>query len=311
MTTTNGNALTTVHNDAGVVVVPQGAEGAGAVVWWTLSGHVEVEGFKAAWAAQGLDEALLPDLPSAATALRRAVYALKGPSTLVRSLDKSTSKWAIVEESRVDKAIVALGGTVTGPLKYDVECVVSRNEDDTLSFEPATEFTDTHPLVMQVRGAYEQAKGQHDHADIGSWLSRLVRKVDAVPLRERGGVYFVPRDQVETLNKMRAALRAASANSIQTVPAMRNDDAVEAILDAVRREAQDEAQGMQDDLMAGTFGQKGLEARAERCAAAMGKVRRYEHLLGVSMESLIVQIGDLQAALAAAALLATADDGAV
>jgi len=301
MTTTNGSAAT-IGNELGVTVVPQGVPDAGAVVWWHLSGHVDAEAFKAAWLAQGLDEALLPDLPSAAAALRRAVYALKGPSTLVRSLDKSTSRWAIVEENRlVNSATVALGGAPQ-PLEYEVECVISRNEDDSLTFEPATTFNDTHPLVMQVRGAYEDARGRFDHADIGGWLARVVRKIDAVPLRETGGVYFVPRAYIEILNKMRAALRASSSCNVQTVPAMKNDDAVEAILDAVRREAQEEAQSIEDAVMAGTFGKRGLEARAASAAAAADKVRRYEALLGSNLDDLRKRLDDLQASAAMAAL---------
>jgi hypothetical protein len=272
---------------------------AGAIVWWRLSGIVNVDTLRAAWAAQGLDDTLLPSTASAPVALRRAVGEQRSARRLVRPLE-GTKGYALVDEH-------ATGAD----LDYHISFRVSLDTVGRLVFVPpsAPAGDPRRATAEGIRAAFDRHLVELSTQDISGWLVRMMPKLDAVGLRDTGGVYFVPQPAVEKLGRLVAALKASSAHCLHRVPALRSEDAVDAILDAIAVEAEAEALGMEKELAEAALGARGLENRVEHCNEVEGKVARYEALLGKSLGTLGERLERLRANLTVAMMKAQGTEG--
>lgn len=280
----------------GIVAVTEHVPTAGAIVWWRLSGNVDAAHLEEAWQEQGLDTADLPKTPTASTALRRAVNEQRESRRLVRPLGKHDGFAIVNERVRGDNL----------ELDYEVQCkarldpvgrLVIEAPYESLTNEESEQLT---RMRREIRGAFERHQDTLSTQDISDWLVRLMPKLDAVGLRDTGGVYFVPHPSVDRLSAIVRAVRKASAHAIHRVPALRSDDAVDAILDAVSVEAANEAESMEKDLEVGQLQTRGLENRVERCDEVEEKVTRYEELLGRKLDVLRERLMALRANLAVA-----------
>lgn len=267
---------------------------AGAIVWWRLSGATNLEELKDAWLAANLPPGWLPSMPSPSVAANRAVATLKDRRQLIRSLPKGG--WAVVREAT----------SVDGEeLEYHTEAKISLDQLGRMRVTPAN-----HPIAAQALEQYAIYQVEITTNDVSSWLSNLVQnRMDGLPLRDSGGIYLVPHFELAQWRAVCKALRAASAHTLNSVPAMRSDDAVAAILDALSQEASAEFASMQEALDSNELGAKALKNRAQATYDIEGKLRRYEAMLGTGLESLHERASQLRAALAIASIRAD-DDGA-
>lgn len=180
----------------------------------------------------GLDAGKLPDLPSAEVALHRAVDEQKAKRRLVRPVEGGG--WAIVDEHLDDAG---------KPKAYSLQIVVRRDPDNGLLFEPSE-----HPLCGEISASYVRHRAAYAATDISMWLVRLCERHDGVSPRDRGGFYFIPKQRLDAFRTWAAAVHAASGSRVFFIPAMKSDEAIEAILDAITREAEGEAESMEQAL---------------------------------------------------------------
>lgn len=276
---------------------------AGAIIWWRLSGDTDLEALKQSWLAMGLDEKLLPDNPSKTVALSRAAADQGTARRLIRPLPGGKG-WAIVDETP-DR----VNGRLTYSTLADLRLqggelvVVNGNYDD------SQKLTDKE--VAQVRAAFEGYQRRLTISDVSSWLSHLVAgELKTVSLRDTGGVYFVPADKVDTYRAIVKALCGASRHRMFEVPALKSDEAVDAILDAVLREADGQCEAMETELDTKDFGKRALQARQRSCEKLRLKVEAYEALLGRSMGQVRERIENLKASVVAAELTVDAEEAA-
>lgn len=268
----------------------------GAIVLWRLSGELDHRKLKAAWEAEGLSENLLPTLPSAEVALRRAAQEQRGPRMLVHSLP-GRGGFALVD-------VLEQKDNQDAPLKFDVGLAVRLN-----SKRDGVEFNhDDHHLAAQIARDFEASRHRIEAEDTGLWLADLVKRVvHAVPLRDTGGVYFVPQEAVELWGKITRCVREASATYFAEIPAMQSHNAVAAILDAVSREAAGQLEAVEAEMQKaiaerGGMGKRAVVNRLASCAVLEQKLTTYEGLLDTKLEDLRGRLVGLRANLAASAL---------
>lgn len=288
------------HDVKGVVAVDQHVPSAGAIVWWRLSGHVSYEALKTAWDAAGLEEKDLLSPCSNTVALRRAAISIREKRMLVRPLGRREG-FAIVREKLVAEA---------KELDHDVLCKVTLDQVGRPKIETVGDPNDqTRKIEAEVKAAFDRSLNELDCEDFSSWLVRMMPKMDAVSLRDTGGVYFVPPATQDRLGKVAGVLREVTGHIINRVPAMRGDDAVSAILDAVEQEATQESERMEKDIEAATLGERGFENRIGQCDEVESKVTRYEELLGRKLDSIRERLETLRANLTVAMLKAQSNEG--
>lgn len=324
LTPSNGNNGQVMHNikDSEFIAVDADvAREAGAIVFFRCT-STEAAPLEKATGDGGLDTGALPDLPSAEVALHRAVDEQRAKRRLVRPVEGGG--WAIVDEHLDDDG---------KPVAYALQIVVRRDTSNELVFEPVD-----HPLSAEISVSYSRHRTSYAATDISAWLVKLAEQHDAVSPRDRGGFYFVPRQRLESFRKWSRAVHAASGSRVFFIPAMKSDEALEAILDAITREAEAEAEGMEtalndhaDALAAqaaiedGTdgatspnaldayrqgqmndgkkaMGKRAISTKLRSLTKLGGKLSTYEDLLGVKLETVRLRLERVRAGLTVASL---------
>lgn len=272
-----------------VVAVTSDLTTAGAVLYWRLSGTTNGDKLAAVWSAAGLEPDLLPDMPSVELSLRRAMSDQRQKRMLVRPLDGAKG-WMLVRETAVGES-----------LTHKPELCV-RMQSGVLTFEPAD-----HELRAKIVASYDRHLTTLSAEDISKWLCSLIRTLHAVTLRESGGIYFILHDQVTRWHTMVRAIRTAANHTLFEIPAMRSEDAVEAVIAAVQAEAEQVASTLETELDIAELSPGALRTRQSKVQATAAKVSKYERFLGVSLAELQLRLRGLNANLAEAALLAAKD----
>jgi hypothetical protein len=223
------------------------------------------------WNDAGLDLDLLPNNPSPDVALNRAVKELQGRSVLIRQ--HPAGGWAIVKEKNVDSK-----------LTYSVGPRVFLNKEGEIVIEPAAMQMQAEADVDAgtVREAFIKHQGLLSTTDISSALVNIAIKLGAVGLRDRGGIYFVPKESIETLHQMKTVFSATTQHVIHEIPAMKSDETMAAIVDALRREVSDVIVDVEGELNQ-EMGTRAAANRIKDVQALMQKVSGYETLLGFAL----------------------------
>ena len=114
--------------------------------------------------------------------------------------------------------------------------------------------------------------------ELAYWIPARIFALDGVALRERGGVYFVPKPGVPGWQRVVRALRVVSAHKLYGIPAMPVADAAAAFLDAMSAEADGFAARAYADLP--SLGKRGRSTRVQEVQHLVAKVGRYEAMFG-------------------------------
>jgi len=289
-TTTTPETATHIRHD--VIGVLDG-QAAGALVWWELSGDVSRDALIGAWKAAGLDDGKVPDPVSPREALKRALDDMRERHLLVRPLAGARG-YSLVEERAEDQK-----------LEYAQQLTVQVDEAGALVFEPTI-----HPKQAEVVRRHFEQQWILTPADISGMLLRFCEGLDSVPMRSRGGFYFLPPSGVEKFRLAAQVLRLVSSHSLYEVPAMKSAEAVTAILAAVQHEAEAEAAAMVEILDSGEAGARALRSQSKRCERTETKLARYEELLGQRLPELQARLSTLRSRLTEAALVASTDTDA-
>lgn len=273
------------------IAVDGGIAGAGAATFWTLSGDLNLETFKALWSAAGLPEEWLPEKPSAEVAFRRAVKELEGSDTEVEMVG-STGEWLFQSREEVD------GLPVRTPLaKWKL------NDDD----EPVMTFGDSKDLHDVLLACYSIEKERITSNDISVWLRKLVAgRLDGITLRESGGLYYVPPTNLPVYERAKIVVSQSSAHIISMLPMVKSDEAAATILTALVDKAKVESQKFLEVLEENgsgesKLGHRALRTQAEKAKALHEQMTRYAKMLDAAVPSIAESIDKLAAGLFSAA----------
>lgn len=297
-----------VNPETDIVVTPEALSTAGAVSYWRAGGTISIAALSKAWVDAGLDEKLIRKEPESETALRRAVLDLAER----RDLNKTTERrvlirpcaephtWAVVEE-------IAEEGFA--PVYTTLVIVGFENDAPKFATVGASEGIATD-IEARVQAGFSSQRGLFDPADVTGWLVKLAYKTcKAVTLRDSGGVYFIPRTAMDFWNKAADVIETVSGkrHKVFRIPAMKNAEAVEAIVDAITAEAEAVAQQIDDQVNAG-LGARALETRKAAVNELLAKIASYEELVGQQLK-VRERVESLGAAVAAAALASMVSEG--
>jgi hypothetical protein len=280
-----------------IVAVTEKVEHAGTILMWTLRGATDLQRLTAAWDREGLRIVDLPEGPSPATALRRALSELREKRRLIRPLGRGDG-FAVVREL-----------TDGEDLDYRVEMKVKLDKVGRLTIEGG----DT-ALREEVRASFDRHGNELSTEDVSTWLVGLIPSLDGVPMRGGGGVYFVPHHNLPLLDRMVRVLKSATDHNVYRIPAIHEgddasrSDVVQAILDSIEAEAAAEAEAMEKDLAAAAFGSRGLENRITHTDEVEQKIGRYEALVGTRLDGIRDRLTSLRAGLTVAMSKALAEE---
>jgi hypothetical protein len=302
----NATTMNTTPRPAGLIAINAATDAekaaCGATVWWSLHGDVTVEALTDALLTAE-SKALPPAPPSPEVALRRAVESV---AKVLGHLDVHCVKrgeWAIVGKPTENDA----HDGVQRQLVYPVDCTAKL-------VRPEGGGGEKYLVISgrgedQIRAAYNAAQGILAPADIGNWLVDKVQALGGIPLKDRGGVYFVSNTQLWKWQRIVKALKACTKHVPGELPTMHSDTAVETIMTALTADTQKVCDKIAADIADGTLGTKALATKKDVAAELLARVAQYETLLGAKLDQLRSAIAETEAAVATAALAASSEDG--
>jgi hypothetical protein len=214
-------------------------------------------------------------------ALRRAVLEQATRRRLVRPLPKDRSGYAIVDEQPDTQKT----------LDYKVHCTVFLDEQGQVQIEPLDS-----PLRAEILPAYARHLSSVSASDVREWLTGVViPSVLALKLRDGGGVYFIPPSMLEYFRSIVRCIKWSSDHAIFAVPAMKTDDAVAGILDALRHESETNITKLQEEIQKGDLGVRALKSRIDQCTEQEKKLTKYEEMLGQRQDGIRNDLGKMRA----------------
>lgn len=277
-----------------LIVTPEAVSSAGSISYWRLSGPIDLAALTLQWKINKLDEKLLPVAPGDAVALGRAVHEEAVKRVLVRPLARR-GMWAVVAESAGEDSV---GYATMLTVKF---------ENGAPAFTRVTVAPDDYEAcVTRIRAAYDRHRGELAPEDISAWLVKLAGQFQSVPLRDTGGIYFVPRTGVEFWRHAVWIIECVSAHRVFQIPALKNSEAIDAITDAISQEVDRITTAMEAELQQtgeDALGERAIETRSHECQALLAKVSAYDELLGAQLKCRS-RVENLQAMIATAALAA-------
>lgn len=285
-----------------VAVTDEMKDAAGILVFWELSGLVAMEDFVEAIAADGWEPELAPVAPSMEVALGRAATSvLADKRMLLRPLSRRGS-WEILREQ----------------VSLDVDDGEERVKHESLlrgsvqrsGSEVQIQITGDPDLKQAVLAKVGFYSSTLTASDVSNWMLAQANRLHAVGLRSRGGFYFIPRDRIEDWHRVVRVIRACSSHQVYEIPAMRTDEAVEAILASVRAEAASKMAELEAWLAGDVHSTRGYNASERAVVAVQAKLRHYAELLGREMPDLDGRLVQLTGALTAARLAEQAAEDA-
>lgn len=252
---------------------------AGAVTWWRLSGTASLTTIKASL-PPGYP---LPE-PSPETAMRRALESLCQANERVEPI-----------AGRKGLCLVKRTFDPTGMPEFRTLCSV-RSTDD------GFELRATPSMEESILGRFDQELDTLHPSDFGSLFSRMVHLCHATPLRDTGGIYFVPAVGLADWRALAVAIASSTQHQVYELPAVRTDQAVAAVIEALTREVSAATAEVMQELP--SLGERALHNREDRVRGLLAKLAVYETQLGVGLDALREQVGSTQASVNAARLLA-------
>jgi hypothetical protein len=289
-------------------------ETAGAISYWSLEGEVDLDGLRQSLTIEGLEARLLPTGPTLQEALVRGARASCIDSRqLVRPLGKRGA-WAFVQERavRTDGPDVELEyqQILTGQVVLVQQADGSKREEPEVKIARGVERTEAvDQLVDQILAECDRQRGILAANDVSWWLVYVAKQLHAVSLRERGGVYFVPRDVLPTWRKIARILADETQHKVFEIPAVKTEEAVDAILTAVRAHVRAKFTEA-EEYLSGKTSTRGLNALERELEGMKGYVAHYVNLLGVALPELTDKLENIRGAMVAARVLNDAGEDA-
>jgi hypothetical protein len=292
--------------DSNFVSIPDlELKSAGATIWWKLRDVTTRLALSEALHEQGVDKErwLIPAEPSPERCLRRAIKGLREYRRLIRPL-KGGHGWALVSEKATEDN-----------LEHATDVIVKLNPgNNEVLWEPTYEgrtrltWTQLDEMEDTVRKSFEEQFHTLNHGDLSAWLLKQVHSLNAVTLREGGGVYFIPPSHVSHWNDIGETLKVLGESRAYSMQAIRANDAVEAVFDSLVDEATAMAAIINTKMDEGSWGVRAMHNRIEVCEEFMSKVKRYGGFLDTNMDRVLQQVEELKTDLSAAILAADDED---
>lgn len=278
----------TLSTNTKFVAVDSGiAAGAGAVVYWALSGDVSHADLCGRLDAVGLDR-MHPRKVTEEQALKRALDSIAGRRTLIRPLARRGAYSVVVETAGEQLAHKEVVRAWVNPM-------------GSMELMTVDQSTDQSMLIARIREEFTAALATLSTADLSVWLvSQVSPALDAVTLRDRGGVIFVPRDRIALLETVAGLIGAG--NVIFRIPAMHAEQAADAVLAAIEAEARAAVSEVEAWVADGTeHGARAVLAREDDLKATGAKLRRYEELFGRRLGAVTDRLASVRRQLAGVA----------
>ena len=239
----------------------------GYVLWWTIERDLLADGKKAktAFLKNGFLESEIPSPLGYEEALVRAVR----KSTMRKELNG----WLIRRISQDVGRI--LYGIVEEKVDQTKEDLTYQKEDKlTLFLQSGTLSLENQiPEAKVVYEIYQNHKGKIDNWKLSSFLVQQLKNMNALPLREMGGVYFIPIAYQEKLLSIEKGLSEVSPGTIlYLLPIYKDTKSQKSLKTAFNENFRQELTKLAEEL------KTRIETEGTRSCTFKNRLREYKEL---------------------------------
>ena len=252
----------------------------------------------------GLDPRTAPAAPSPETAFKRAVQHTASSALckgyLLREIDNTGAELviAVVEETKLRQQRDLRFATV-----------------DTVTFDKInrtrrTRSANDHPVSSSVEAWFVAFNGALTADDVRGWLQKRLGDLMAVPLRENGGVYWVPSIYASTVRMLAQVIGSLGRSAMSVVPQFDGAEARDSIGGAARETLVDELEVLAGEIAAFDAKTRGatMRRRLETFDALRNRADIYARMVGCAVDDL-KELVTAQEAKIMALLTATTSEG--
>jgi len=295
---------------------------AGASISWELVKKVVTDDLRVALTAAGID--FMPEDSSPAGALHRMMQDMfQNRNNLVKPVANPTGskKPAYAVLPRADE---------NGKMAYkeswscgiDIVDFGNGATDVSLAFSTdASGATEAPPEVIEdMVGRFPEYLASLGAEDISIWLVSLVKgTLKGIPTIGGAGTFFIGPAEVSIWRRLKTALKPFGIR-LYEIPAMRSAEALECVVESVKRYSATAIAELQSDLekyqalkaersanpKARDIQQRVLDSREARIKEQLALVERYERLFDVKLDELRGSLSNLETGFANLALVGQA-----
>ena len=262
----------------------------GITVFWSL-----VDGTNRLLLGQGLEDLgcahLIPEPRNDSQALGRAIRTqFPSKRTLIRPLQGMTG-YAVVHENPNGQE-----------MEYEEEVRFGFINDELFS-NPLD-----HPLRETIRQSYLVEKNLVTAAKLGGILVNACRELKGIPLRPRGGFYWIPEANKARWEQIVGVVEKSNiANTTYCMKTTTDKTTLDAVCDSLVAQVENKLSQLETDLEDGELGKRGLRTREKEAQELDDLVGTYEGILGKTLTSLRERAEEVESAASIAILEAMAD----
>jgi len=260
----------------------------GACIYWALSDGTPIDEVKQGFKGLGLAN-LLPRMTNDAGALARALRThFPNQRTLLRSITGGKG-YAVVHEHD-DKAV--------GKMQYREQVRVSFDSAGGLVFKPSSPLLDAG-----IRESYRVESGKLSAAKMGTVLVRCAQHLGGIPLRPRGGFYWMPENKMSKWEQVAEIVSNANrGNKSYALKTTADVETLSAVSDALKAQVTKRLEAVEASLQSDDQGKRALASKEKEARELDELMQDYEAVLGEALDDLRERAEEAEAAAALAIL---------
>jgi hypothetical protein len=263
----------------------------GALVWWHFGGvKIKRDDLVKLVQAAGLDPKNVPT-PEARGALSDAIRALKIKAHALRHKVDDKRFAVSINHSTVEEK-----GGPTVDVRTEADQIVEFNHDT-----KSLTFKNTY-MEQEIRDGFQEYLQILQAEDLRTTVMRSLKASNAITVREKGGVYFVPRPALDMVAKLRALCNAIPSAGFFRLRIADEPEERADMLKTVSSEIEQELAEAEKDMLEieekikakkGSVRSDTLERRLKAWSEIKAKAMAYKDLLNFKAEDVTEKLNAL------------------
>jgi len=192
----------------------------------------------------------------------------------------------------------------------DTENRVDRLFSVTIDANNAMTFYPGAPANIQaIVDSFNEHRGLVRTAEVTACLVHLIKHLGGTHFPVGRGAYFIPPATLETWRKIAAVVESASfknPSQVHLAKLVIDPDSIKAIIAGLTGEIEQRLNEIEGEIKSGKLKKKALIARQGEALALEEKIKEYEALLGIGLESLRSSVDRTEESIMRATILASA-----
>lgn len=230
-----------------------------------------------------------PSKPTNVTALKKALQDVITPDTrghniLIRPLKGMDGRGFVVAQE---------DPKIKGEMRFRQRHVAIWYNDEHYEIEPALSSTD------QLRLSQEYVRNQKElsSTSVGVCLADVARVMGAIPLREAGGVYWLPDDKLDAWQEFAKDVERAGDNRVYVLKVKATPEMVRCVGDFLCVMAETQISEMMTALEKEEVAASVVTTRRKRLDVLTSQIKDFEQAFSRSLTEIDAKLGDAAAAL--------------